>query len=278
MSPTATTINFGDGLSVSDEGGGVITVSAGGGSAPADATTSSKGVVQLAGDLAGTAASPQIAAGAIVDADIAAAAAIGVAKLAAGSNGQVLTTVSGAPAWATPATVSYGTTLPASPVDGQEAILVDSTTNPSYQWRFRYNAGSSSTYKWEYMGGSFARAEVTAYEALPVFGAWQNLGTNGPAVVAARAGDYDVLAGAVAQHGAAATKNVYISAAVGDTNGVEPWSRVTVSANAFFQLSIGQRFTGVSAGATIKLRYFAETDAGVLFGERWLRLQPIRVS
>lgn len=41
--------------------------------APADATTSSKGVVQLAGDLAGTAASPQIAAGAIVDADVAAA-------------------------------------------------------------------------------------------------------------------------------------------------------------------------------------------------------------
>ena len=44
--------------------------------------------------------------------------------------------------------VCYGTTLPASPVDGQEAILVDSVTNPTYQWRFRYNAGSTSAYKW----------------------------------------------------------------------------------------------------------------------------------
>ena len=38
-----------------------------------DATTSTKGIVQLAGDLAGTAASPQIAAGVITDAEVAAA-------------------------------------------------------------------------------------------------------------------------------------------------------------------------------------------------------------
>ena len=55
-------------------------VSASGGAA-SDATTSSKGIVQLAGDLAGTAASPQIAAGAIVDADVNAAAAITESKL-----------------------------------------------------------------------------------------------------------------------------------------------------------------------------------------------------
>ena len=47
-----------------------------------DATVSSKGVIQLAGDLAGTAASPQIAAGAIVNADISASAAIAKSKLA----------------------------------------------------------------------------------------------------------------------------------------------------------------------------------------------------
>jgi len=55
-------------------------VSAAGGAA-SDATTSSKGIVQLAGDLAGTAASPQIAAGVIVDADVNAAAAIAESKL-----------------------------------------------------------------------------------------------------------------------------------------------------------------------------------------------------
>ena len=51
-------------------------------------------------------------------------------------------------------TIPYGTSLPASPVDGQVAILVDSITNPTYQWMFRYNAGSTSAYKWEFIGGA----------------------------------------------------------------------------------------------------------------------------
>lgn len=51
------------------------------GTTPPDATSSVKGVVQLAGDLAGTAASPQIAAGAIVDADVNGSAAIAESKL-----------------------------------------------------------------------------------------------------------------------------------------------------------------------------------------------------
>src|SRR6516164_9624771 len=55
--------------------------------------------------------------------------------------------------------IPYGTTLPASPVDGQEAILVDSITNPTYQWRLRYNAGSTSAYKWEFVGGPDSSAE-----------------------------------------------------------------------------------------------------------------------
>ena len=46
-----------------------------------DATTTTKGSIQLAGDLAGTAAAPQIAAGAITNADVNAAAAIARSKL-----------------------------------------------------------------------------------------------------------------------------------------------------------------------------------------------------
>ena len=60
---------------------GTVWVAASGGT-PADATTSSKGIVQLAGDLAGTAASPQIAAGVITDAEVAAANKDGAAATA----------------------------------------------------------------------------------------------------------------------------------------------------------------------------------------------------
>src|SRR5262245_48184086 len=60
-------------------------VSARGGAASVpDATTTTKGVVQLAGDLSGTATSPQIAAGVITDADVNAAnkdGAVGTASM-----------------------------------------------------------------------------------------------------------------------------------------------------------------------------------------------------
>jgi Repeat of unknown function (DUF5907) len=61
------------------------------GGSVADATTTSKGQVQLAGDLAGTAAAPQIAPGAIIDADVNAAAAIGESKLNLASDAAVAT-------------------------------------------------------------------------------------------------------------------------------------------------------------------------------------------
>ena len=48
-------------------------VSSRGAGAPPDATTTTKGMVQLAGDLTGTATSPQIAAGVITDAEVASA-------------------------------------------------------------------------------------------------------------------------------------------------------------------------------------------------------------
>jgi Repeat of unknown function (DUF5907) len=51
------------------------------GAGASDATTTTKGSIQLAGDLTGTAASPQIAAGVIVDADVNGAAAIAESKL-----------------------------------------------------------------------------------------------------------------------------------------------------------------------------------------------------
>lgn len=49
--------------------------------------------------------------------------------------------------------VTYGTTLPASPADGDIHILVDSTTTPTFHWTFRYNSSNTTAYKWEFVGG-----------------------------------------------------------------------------------------------------------------------------
>jgi hypothetical protein len=65
----------------------------------------------------------------------------------------------------------YGTTLPATPSDGQLAILVDSTTAPTYRWTFRFNSAISAN-KWEFIGGTpmvsavqatLGHANVTTY-------------------------------------------------------------------------------------------------------------------
>jgi hypothetical protein len=91
----------------------------------------------------------------------------GAASSGAGGIGNVslsMVAAGGTQGPAGPGTPSYGTSLPASPYDGQEAILVDSTNAPTYSWRFRYNAGSTSTYKWEFVGGSPAGGFVAANE------------------------------------------------------------------------------------------------------------------
>jgi len=87
--------------------------------------------------------------------------------------------------------INYATTLPVSPSDGDQAVLVDSTTAPTYQWHFRYNAGSVSSFKWEYIGGapkiSYTQAAVSSAAASNVWSA--GLGTS---FTLPRQGDYDL--------------------------------------------------------------------------------------
>jgi hypothetical protein len=110
--------------------------------ATADAAIA-KAIVDLKGDL------------------LAASASDTPARLAVGANGLVLTADSVEATgmkWAAAATsVGYGTALPGSPVDGDEYILVDSTTAPTYSWRFRYVSAKASN-KWIFIGGAPIRS------------------------------------------------------------------------------------------------------------------------
>jgi hypothetical protein len=80
--------------------------------------------------------------------------------------------------------------LPTSPVDGQEcyfqnaAMLAD-----GIKWHLKYNASSSSPYKWEFLGGSpIHKVDIGAVNATPV-NAWT---TYVPSIVAPLAGEYRV--------------------------------------------------------------------------------------
>ena len=81
------------------------------------------------------------------------------------------------------------TTLPGSPTDGQEVILVDSLTAATYQWRLRYNAGATSPYKWEFVGGA-ALLTLETTQVAPTVAAGKT--AVGPSPTAPRAGIYQM--------------------------------------------------------------------------------------
>jgi hypothetical protein len=176
-----------------------------------------------------------------------------------------------------PSAATYATTLPPSPLDGQEAVLVDNVTNPSYQWRFRYNAGSSSAYKWEFVGGAPASVYVAANENSATVNAWKNLPTDGPLLVLPRAGDYLVAASAGGQSGTAAT-TMYIGIAPGNTT-------PTVSSSAYFATAARDAplaiaavlYAAQAAGVAMKLRYYT-AQASDNWHDRILNVTPVRVA
>lgn len=177
------------------------------------------------------------------------------------------------------ATTAYGTSLPASPVDGQEFTLVDSITNPLYQWRFRYNAGSSSTYKWEFIGGISLRTNVTGFGTLTADGTYKNYSFG---LAAPRAGDYRVLYTAVLQNIAAPSGSVYCQIALGAGSvvpvaqtGGQYYAAPNTQAGA---LVMNTMVTGVTAGQTVAEILNAAAGVTVQIGLRELHITPARVA
>jgi len=223
---------------------------------PPDATASVKGLVQLAGDLAGSAASPQIAAGVITDAEIAAGAAIEGRKI----NWHV------------------GASPPASPSTGDIWIY----DGGGFYWKFIYD-NSETTYKWKFIGGPALRVGRATDEAFTAGATYVNAGT-ALALTLPRAGDYHI------EH----ICNVYISTqtAAGQvvakltiSNGSLEINDSTIGGGyAAGGVAVSCPGLGVNtatvANGTITQQYQAGTALGGTPHARWrlIRAVPIRVS
>lgn len=85
----------------------------------------------------------------------------------------------------------YGIALPASPSDGQEYILVDSLTAPTYAWRFIYVAGIADANKWVLVGGSWLGSETYVNSTTLSSGSYVAL-AGLPDLAIPRAGVYDL--------------------------------------------------------------------------------------
>jgi len=172
------------------------------------------------------------------------------------------------------ANVNYGTTLPPTPADGQEAILVDSTTNPTYQWRFRYNAGHTGDgYKWECTGGThaFTAGSTTAQ---PTNATWIDAG--GPSMTLPRDGVYDIEWGCAYAY--IGTDNAY-SVCMGIktpslTNPSTPWY-----VNSGVPAPATHRWTMGTVAGLCKAQYNIPGATGTSnVVQPWMAVRPIRVA
>jgi hypothetical protein len=90
-------------------------------------------------------------------------------------NGQWVKGVGGAAVWsaitrADVPPIPVSTTLPASPVDGQEVILVSALASPSFAWHMRYVASSGFAEKWMFIGGTRSESYDPGSGGMP--GGW----------------------------------------------------------------------------------------------------------
>lgn len=177
-------------------------------------------------------------------------------------------------------TAGYAITLPGSPTDGQQAILVDSITLPTYQWLFRWNAGSSNADKWECVGGAPAEAEVATAETTAST-TYVDLATAGPSITVPRAGVYIITFGCEIDKTVSAVTTVHrVAAKLGAAAAADAESIVVTSANSTTQpttvASPPIRRT-LAASDVVKLQYKTSADTA-RHTRRGLTILPVRVS
>ena len=181
------------------------------------------------------------------------------------------------------AALSYGTTLPSNPVDGQEAVLVDSVANPSYTWRFRYNAGSTSAYKWEFVGGNPALNDTGATNDFTQSTTYTDLSAVGPQITVPRVGDYQVSIGAQIYNDAGG-QTAYMSYQIGATAAADSDcvqasqpNGVTLAGSGFYARASRKTFTSAPVALVGKYKR-SSTTGNAWYQYRWMQVTPVRVS
>lgn len=213
--------------------------------------------------------------GGIDNANINASAAIALSKLA-GYPSDNTKFARGDGSWAVPPipTVGYGTSFPGSPADGDEYILVDSTSAPTYAWHFRYNSGSGSSYKWEFIGGSPVVLEVATAQSTTST-SYTDLTTSGPSFTTPRAGDWvvEIQAKESAAYG-------YMSYALGGTSASDVWGIVFDgdAPGGKRQVCGFAKHAALAASSAITAKYRSIGGTSATFEDRRIKILPVRLS
>lgn len=172
------------------------------------------------------------------------------------------------------------TTLPASPYNGQEVFYQNAamSTAGGVVWKLRYNADSSSDYKWEFVGGTWLSSETDTGETTTST-TYADLATAGPTVTTPLAGDYFVRHGAnmwTNTNNAAAIMSYAVggtAAADADMIACSGGSQPAVSSNYRVR-----RKNAVAASSAITAKYRVDIASTGSWRWRFIAIIPIRVG
>lgn len=155
-----------------------------------------------------------------------------------------------------------------TPIDGMEVIYQVDTTS-GVNWHLRYNAGSASAYKWEFVGGSPIHVTHAGTNSGAGSGVWSD---NADLVTLNRSGEYFITLHAVSGGNAAAATS-YVSVGV-DTQSVT----VTLSWNSPGEVTDKALVT--VAGDRILDLYHQDADSTrrINSSEVWVSIIPKRIS
>ena len=168
------------------------------------------------------------------------------------------------------------TSLPSNAIDGQEVRYLADNTN-GIIWNFRYRAGSSSTYKWEFIGGapiSTQHDNGTQYTLTHAAGSYSDVLTKAVPL----AGDY-LINGACLLTTTSGNDAIIC---INTTTSRNINYYVARMSNAASQYENGNRtivLSGLAANTTVALSdYHVAQGSGSTVGNANLVITPIRVS
>jgi hypothetical protein len=170
---------------------------------------------------------------------------------------------------------------PASPSDG-DIWIATAVDTVGTNWMFRYNAGSGSAYKWEFIGGSPMYLSVGAAQSLAASAGIQDLATVGPSFTLTRVGDYIIRWGILTTSGAASGATPNAGAVITQGGGarignMEATCEAVGSAAQTGMASSRETMT-LNPSAELRVRYYNNNGNPVTFQNRWLECVPVRVS
>jgi hypothetical protein len=179
-------------------------------------------------------------------------------------------------------TTTSGTIFPTSPADGNIFVYLADATK-GVNWAFKYNAGSASTYKWEFIGGPplfslVATAETTTSTT------YAALSTAGPSIVLPLAGDYDTALGGLIFGPASAGVGFFsvMSYDIGGTGAVDAdavFNMNAINSATLIGCNVArvERKASLSA-VTLTAKYKSTSGTSAQFQNRFLSAVPVRVS